>query len=162
MNDDKQLKKYAKYNYWANSQIITWLESASQKELNTEVESSFKTIQSTICHIWSAEYGWLKAMKKEPWEKPFDGDNYIGGKDSLFHDFLLVSKQLENYVTSLSTKELHTNRLLGEANTPTALGDILLHIFNHSTFHRGQVITMGRQIGLKNPPRTDYIYFIRQ
>lgn len=160
--DDVQLKNYAQYNRWANEQFVEWLDNASEEQLNREVESSFKTILSTVTHLWGAEYGWLKAMKKEPWGKPYEGEVFNGSTDSLFIGFLQTSKNIEEYVSSLTTKEMNTTRGLGEDKTPTPLEDIILHVFNHATFHRGQIITIGRQVGLENPPRTDYIYYIRQ
>ncbi|MFN2424735.1 MAG: DinB family protein [Cryomorphaceae bacterium] len=33
---------------------------------------------------------------------------------------------------------------------------------NHSTYHRGQLVTMGRQAGLSTPPQTDYIFYVRK
>ena len=40
------------------------------------------------------------------------------------------------------------------------LADILQHIVNHSTYHRGQLTTMIRQVGV-TPPRTDFLVFAR-
>ena len=40
--------------------------------------------------------------------------------------------------------------------------DVLHHVLNHSTYHRGQLITMGRQLGIQNPPSTDYIFWARE
>lgn len=40
--------------------------------------------------------------------------------------------------------------------------EIMPRVFNHATYYRGQLITMGRQVGLQNPPRADYIYHIAE
>jgi uncharacterized damage-inducible protein DinB len=42
----------------------------------------------------------------------------------------------------------------------TPLWQVVLHLVNHSTLHRGQVVTMMRQSGVK-PPATDLIFFYR-
>ena len=39
------------------------------------------------------------------------------------------------------------------------LGDALLHLANHGTYHRGQVATLLRTLGHKAAP-TDYLFFI--
>ncbi|MCW3088046.1 MAG: hypothetical protein JWQ78_1432, partial [Sediminibacterium sp.] len=39
--------------------------------------------------------------------------------------------------------------------------EILLHLFNHGTYHRGQLVTLLRQVGVEEIPRTDYIEFSR-
>jgi len=33
---------------------------------------------------------------------------------------------------------------------------------NHGTFHRGQLVTMGRSLGLTDPPKTDFIHYLRE
>jgi uncharacterized damage-inducible protein DinB len=39
---------------------------------------------------------------------------------------------------------------------------VLHHIFNHSTYHRGQLVTMLRQLGSKDIPATDFIAFVKK
>ena len=36
------------------------------------------------------------------------------------------------------------------------------HLVNHGTYHRGQVVTMLRQLGVQGPPSTDLIAFYRE
>ena len=38
---------------------------------------------------------------------------------------------------------------------------IVLHVVNHATLHRGQVVAMLRQLGM-TPPGTDLIYYYRE
>jgi uncharacterized damage-inducible protein DinB len=38
---------------------------------------------------------------------------------------------------------------------------MLLHVFNHSNFHRGQLVTILRQLGEEKIPQTDYIHYSR-
>jgi uncharacterized damage-inducible protein DinB len=52
--------------------------------------------------------------------------------------------------------------------TPTSGGEyvhsyrqMFRHVVNHSSYHRGQVVTMMRQAGVK-PPSTDLILFYRR
>jgi uncharacterized damage-inducible protein DinB len=39
---------------------------------------------------------------------------------------------------------------------------VLVHIFNHGTYHRGQLVTMLRQLGVEKIPQTDYIVWTRK
>ena len=40
--------------------------------------------------------------------------------------------------------------------------EIVLHVFNHGTYHRGQLVTMLRQAGVDEIPGTDFIIMIRE
>ena len=38
--------------------------------------------------------------------------------------------------------------------------DMIQHCLNQSTYHRGQIVTIARKIGLTDPPMTDYILYV--
>jgi len=42
------------------------------------------------------------------------------------------------------------------------LFQILLHIFNHGTYHRGQLVTILQQLNIQNIPQTDFIVWTRK
>lgn len=151
------LKSYATYNRWANEQLVDWIKQATEEQLNQEVESSFSSLKATVSHIFNAEFGWLTTLNSKSWQSIPDYEN----TDVFFKAFIENSKTFENKVLAIMNQEgFEELRYLGKDKKATSLADIILHVFNHSTFHRGQLITIGRQVGLKNPPRTDYIYFI--
>ena len=153
--ESKLLKNYASYNTWANEQLINWLKTADPTLLQKEIESSFNSLEKTAQHLWGAEYGWLSTLKNEPWAKTPE----VKDVQELFSAFLATSKQFEAYVHSLSNEEIASTRQVGDKSMQVS--DIILHVFNHASYHRGQLITMGRQAGLAQPPRTDYVYYLR-
>jgi uncharacterized damage-inducible protein DinB len=51
---------------------------------------------------------------------------------------------------------------LKSGNAISAQYEMLAHVFNHNTYHRGQLITMLRQVGVTDLPQTDLIFFYRQ
>lgn len=160
--NDSILKDYARYNLWANKQFITWLENASEEQLNQEIESSFSTIRSTLIHLWGAEHGWLTALQETPWGRPYAGEEFEGSNTELMQGFKSTTELFTDFVLQLSDAEFTEIRTRGEGKPEDTVEEIILHVFNHATFHRGQLVTLGRQVGLKQPPRTDYIYYIRE
>lgn len=153
------LKKYASYNKWANEQLANWLLEASEIKMNTEIESSFNTLIKTIKHIWNAEYGWLQALQGAPWGLPPKQENCEQATDFI-KGWIATSDEFETFILSLPDKEFYKEIETGKDRKPSSKESIILHVFNHSTYHRGQLITMGRQAGLDLPPRTDFIYYI--
>jgi uncharacterized damage-inducible protein DinB len=69
-----------------------------------------------------------------------------------------LSKVIANYLEGQLTSISYTNTK-NESFT-NSLQDILLHIFNHATYHRAQIATEMRKHGLE-PVNTDYITFAR-
>lgn len=155
------IKQLAAYNTWANEQLATWLQKADSAQWHQPIASSFNSLELTVRHLWNAEHGWLCTLKKEPWQQAVESAAVLD-QEAVLTGFLATTKSFENYVLALSDADFYTTRPLGQAQKNVALTGIIQHVYNHATYHRGQLITMGRQAGLAAPPRTDYIFFLMQ
>lgn len=153
------MQRYTAYNHWANQQLSDWLRSASEADLDREIESSFSSLKETVLHIWSAEYLWLQTVKNESADAS-PAKSFKGSKDDLLKGWLQASENFRNHVKSMSLTDLQAKRPKSRGDGYTAIADMIHHCMNHSTYHRGQLITMGRQAGLESPPRTDFIYYV--
>jgi uncharacterized damage-inducible protein DinB len=153
------MQRYTAYNLWANQQFAEWLSSASEEDLNLEIESSFSSLRETIFHIWNAEYLWLHTIKDESADNS-PAKNFEGSKEELLEGWLKASENFSNHVKTMTLKELQAKRPRSNGEAYTVIADMIQHCMNHSTYHRGQLITMGRQAGLQDPPRTDFIYYV--
>lgn len=156
-----QLQKMAAYNIWANQQFADWLTTADKTQWSQHIESSFNSLERTTRHLWNAEHGWLSALNKQSWKTAIENDQEISQKQMLT-DFIKTTLDFQEFVETMTEKSLHETLNIGKGRKAASPADIIQHVFNHSTYHRGQLITIGRQAGLINPPRTDYIYFLQQ
>lgn len=159
---DSHLIKLCNYNIWANDRICSWIKLAETK-VDEEVTSSFPTIRKTLYHLWDAQFIWLARLNGESfntWPSHlFKGnlDEAIEGlkKNSIaFADFIQQKKESE-YSQKIEFKSLD-----GTAYFNT-IEEITMHVMNHSTYHRGQLITMLRTIGFTTVESTDFIRFLR-
>ena len=153
------MRRYTAYNLWANQQLAEWLRTASEEDLDREIESSFSSLKETVLHIWSAEYLWLQIVKDESAENN-PAKHFNGSKDDLLKGWLQASENFNNHVQTMSLEDLQVKRPKSRGEGYTIIADMIHHCMNHSTYHRGQLITMGRQAGLDSPPRTDFIYYV--
>lgn len=159
----EQLIKYAEYNLWANKRISGVLTSLPDEVWQTEQKSSFKTLRDTVLHLYGAETIWLSRLNgissiKMPGLEPSSSNahaaaSWINASKDLVD---LISGKPENYFTS----KCAYNDMQG-IGYEMPVQDILQHVFNHSTFHRGQLVTMLRFAGINGLPSTDYITYIR-
>jgi uncharacterized damage-inducible protein DinB len=158
------LLRYTNYNTWANQRLLTLIrESLSEEQLDVEIISSFPSIRKTVYHIWDAETIWLNRLKKiqlSGWpSKEFAGSfeeaaNLLQDIDNEFSD--LVS----GFTNEQLNVELQYKSIAGQSYS-NRVCDMVMHCVNHSTYHRGQLITMLRQAEVTNIPTTDYIAFFR-
>ena len=43
-----------------------------------------------------------------------------------------------------------------------SVATLLSHIVNHGTYHRGQIISLRHQLGISDPPKTDYYWMFAE
>lgn len=153
------IQRYTAYNLWANQQLADWLQAASEEKLSQKIESSFSSLKDTVIHIWNAEYLWLFTVKNESADSS-PARNFSGSKEDLLNGWLKASEHFRDHVKSMSFEDLQAHSPKFRGDEHTVIADMIHHCMNHSTYHRGQLITMGRQAGLEDPPRTDFIFYV--
>jgi uncharacterized damage-inducible protein DinB len=159
------LLQYARYNLWANKEITDALRKLQPEQVNRELVSSFPSLRTTVYHTWSAEYIWLQRLLLV--EQPIwvQGE-FKGTFEQACTEWQLVSQQLVQFTerqygdAAFEHVCLYHDRQKIAYKTPVV--EILMHVFNHSTYHRGQLITMLRQVGEQVIPCTDFITFARK
>lgn len=151
------IEEYSAYDHWANGLLHDRLKDAPSEALDAMIVSSFPSIRSTLMHIRNAEATWLARMTGAMVKWPAEPGEELG-------TFLTHVQRMRDHVRSLSVNDLtevitYTD-LRGRAHAQTRWR-ILMHCFNHSTYHRGQVVTMMRQLELLPVPAMDLVVFQR-
>ena len=167
------LENYTRYNLWANSVIMDLLKNNSSL-LDKEVKSSFPSLRKTAHHILSAEEVWHRRLHREsPASLPEPGNDFA----TVVKQILARSQSFIDLVTSpqpsphgeganISTeKYLHTICSYKAVNGTAYSNphwEMIMHCMNHSTYHRGQIITLLRELGLTTLPSTDMMGYFRE
>jgi len=159
------LIRYSEYNLWANQRICNFIKSnLNEEQSNREIASSFSSVKTTLLHIWDAEVIWLTRLRGNSLTT-WPGKSFNGTMDDLSNGLLAHSGEFSNFISaqenSFFLRELHYSRVSGEKFT-SRISDVLLHIMNHNTYHRGQIITIFHQLGFTELFSTDYIAFSRE
>lgn len=142
-----------KYDKWANQRVLDRILVDNPKE---------DKIVSLFTHILKADDIWLKRINNEP----INTDNFAQSLNvTELQNFLNELNGLtDNYFSTLTEEKLSQvieyNNLQGK-KFGNKLSDILIHLFNHATYHRGQIAQLFRKEDLR-APITDYIVFKRE
>ena len=156
---NQRYSDYAHYNIWANDRLTNNLLEKNDALLSQELVGSFPTIRATIIHIWFAESGWLSRLRGNGWEAS-NVTNFSGNTKELFKLWRMTSKNFKNFVEKADLEKEIKFEHKGETfSIPTR--EIIQTVFNHGSFHRGQVVMMMRQLGYSNISQTDYIEWVR-
>ena len=159
----EHFRKMTRYASWANEHQMAACGELSPDELKRSVGASFGTIFGTLNHLLLADTLWLHRLKREPFTPPASMAEEVWATfealgqartafDKAFVEYLdlMPGEALEEDLTFASIA------LQREFTMPVNL--ILSHIFNHQSYHRGQISLMLRQAGHK-PPGIDLLWY---
>lgn len=160
----KLMRTYSHYNYWANMTLIDWLRTKPSEELQKNVPSSFSGIESTLKHLWQTQEFWFDVIKDNKSDESGDNDHNSDTSElSVLLDLLVEnSLAISNFVEQLDqdnlVKKVHIKSPWFESNESRF--EFIMHMVNHSTYHRGQITSIGRRLGFTDAPMTDYNFYL--
>lgn len=156
------LEEYSSYNVWANQKMIDVVLTLPEDTVQKTVTSSFSSLQLTLLHMWNTESIWWQRMKLvETIQTPGNTDSLI---QEIAAGLLAQSIQWQGWVekstpAALEHEFIYRNSKKQQFKQPVY--QMLLHLFNHATYHRGQLVTIFRQFDITTIPPTDFIVFSR-
>jgi uncharacterized damage-inducible protein DinB len=155
---------YSAYNLWANRILSDRAGQLSGEILHKDMNSSFGSIYGTFVHLMEVENIWWQRLRlqervQSPQQDPEEDFKELSSK------LLSLSLQWNTWVTEAG--DMHFTHVFGYQNSKKEffkqpVYEMLLHLFNHQTYHRGQIVTMMRQNGTTRIPGTDFISFSRK
>jgi len=159
MNKSQIIELYS-YDHWANEKLLSAVSQLEQEEFLEDLASSFKSIRDTLVHYLGAEELWLSRWMGEQGRTLLTPDDFPTFS-SLVHRGDDFNHHLQGFLVSLTEEDLMEE--ISYTNTKgidcsLVLWKQMLHVTNHSSYHRGQVVTMLRQLK-KTPPSLDMIYY---
>jgi uncharacterized damage-inducible protein DinB len=154
----------AEYNTWANIKISGLIEAAGEERATMLQKSSFPTIKQTLLHILDAQFIWDQRLHGNS-IADWPGKNFNGTASEAGDLLIKSSHNLEKYVQGLTEKDLKQiiayRNIKGEP-FKNPVWEILVHLINHGTYHRGQLVTMLRGSGFTAVTSTDMINYFRE
>ncbi len=157
------LKQYAAYNIWASQKILDVIRSLPEEKHIAEVPSSFNSLMKTVLHMWDAESVWWQRMKLQD-RLIIPSEIFKGNMKDAADGLLQQSKQWEEWIKNASDLAIdhvfqYQNSKREQFKQP--IYQMVMHVFNHSTYHRGQLVNMLRQLGVEKIPQTDFMLWGR-
>ena len=157
------IRRIYDYADWASERMLAAIAALTEEQQTRDIVSSFPNIRATLAHIVGAEWLWLQRLNGV---SPGAPPEWVasGSVAQLAERAAAIAAErralLERLDERALDQEFAYKNLKGEAFN-SRLRDVLLHISNHASYHRGQLATMMRQAGA-TPPATDFIVFCRE
>lgn len=159
MNVDDIRTLYA-YSQWATSRLLDAARALSASDVARDLAASHGSVRGTLVHILWGEWIWLQRWRGHSPKRVFAEDEFPN-VDAIATTWSEVERDRREFIATLSASRLLTRvayeNLQGQ-RWEYPLGQMMQHVANHSSYHRGQVVTLLRQLG-QSPPPTDFLMF---
>ncbi len=154
------LQQYAAYNIWATKLLVDIVNKLTEEAKTKEVASSFPSLFKTLQHMWLAEEVWWQRLKLVE-TIVLESETFTGSFDELATVHAKQSKQFLDWISGATENQLlHVFAYVRKKEQfKMPVYQMLHHVFNHATYHRGQLVTMLRQLGEDKIPSTDFSTF---
>ena len=157
------IKTLYDFNFWATNRLLTVLDGLTKEQYSNDMRSSHGGIQGTLGHILASHEMWLSRWKGNAMTTTIDNNG--GPPIAVAKQFwATMQRSLSEFLNTLTDEDLakhisYTNTRGESYSNP--LWQMMLQVVNHATYHRGQIVTMLRQQGVK-PVNTDIIFYFRR
>lgn len=150
------------YSSWANHRVLDACARLAQAQLTRNLGSSYPSVRDTLTHIMLVEWLWLERWHGRSPSGPPPGE--FPDLASVRARWQEIENELLKFVRALSAPDLE--RVVTYRNTKgnpfsSPMWQMLQHLVNHGTYHRGQITTLLRQLAA-TPVATDLIAFYRE
>jgi uncharacterized damage-inducible protein DinB len=161
--DLKDLQRLLDYHYWARDIILDAVAPLTAEQFTRQVESSFKSVRDTIAHIYAADLIWYTRWQGQSPSSLLSYDTFpdVASIRTVWVDLEGWVRAFVNEGGEAGVSRVFDYKLMSGAPGSTPFAEMLAHVVNHGSYHRGQLTTLLRQLGAPPPKSTDMITFLR-
>jgi uncharacterized damage-inducible protein DinB len=161
MIDKATLDRHLAYTTWATNHLLNAAAAIPPEQLLQDFRTADKNIVGTLAHVFAADRVWLDRVNGRR-RTAFieDRDRNL---DTLRKEWPVLHQSWREWLAGLQEQQIQEPIAYQDmAGNPyrSLPWEIILHVVNHGTHHRGQVSGMLRALG-HAPPQLDLIRFYR-
>jgi uncharacterized damage-inducible protein DinB len=161
--DRKDCQRLLDYHYWARDVTLDAVTALTPEQFTHHVESSFKSVRDTVAHIYAADLIWYLRWEGQSPTALVSYDTF-SDVASIRAAWVELERKVRAFVNGLGDADVlrvFDYTLLSGAPGSTPFAEMLAHVVNHGSYHRGQITTLLRQMDGPPPKSTDMITFLR-
>ena len=160
----QDIRNLINFHYWARNRVLDAVEQLTPEQFTKDVGGSFGSVRNTILHVLSTERIWLARWKLETPVAGLSPDNFPTAA-SIRNAWIEQEGNMRAFFETKDDQGIQTviaYKTLAGQDAASALWQMLQHVVNHASYHRGQVTTLLRQLGAVPPKGMDLITFYRE
>jgi len=160
----KDLKTLIDFHYWALYRSLDAAAQLTPEQFTRDLGSSFKSVRDTLAHLYSAEWAWYQRWQGTSPTAHLSFDQFPDVA-SLRQTWTAQEAKMRAFLDSLDDQAINRvieYRMLNGSPGSSVIWQMVQHIVNHGSYHRGQLTTMFRQLGASPAKSMDLIGYYRE
>ena len=157
------LKTLLDFHYWARDRVLDAVQALTPEQFTRDMGSSFRSIRDTLVHLYSGEWAWYQRWQGASPTAMLAADGFPD-VSTLRAAWAAHETRMRAHLEACGeeglTRVVEYRSLNGQPGA-SIFWHMLQHVVNHASYHRGQITTMIRQLGLPAPESMDLIRFYR-
>ena len=151
------------FHYWARDRVFAAVGTLDQEQYARPMGSSFTSIRDTLNHVYHAEWIWCERWNGvSPTSFPTEEMPDLSALRGRWSELEGKVRQYLGNAGESGINRVISYRLMSGKEGASPLWQMVAHVVNHATYHRGQVTTMLRQLGAAPAQSTDMITYFRE
>jgi uncharacterized damage-inducible protein DinB len=155
------LLNHLDYTAWASRRIVDAAARLSPEELNHDFKTADHTVLETLVHVFAADRVWLMRLQGQPQHFITDADRSMHVLQTEWPALMQRWKQFASGLTEEQAQARIAYKDFEGNPWERPLWQLVLHVVNHATHHRGQVAGFLRTMG-HTPPALDLTAYYRE
>ena len=157
--DVRDIQTLYSFNFWANSRVLTAIRALPEEKFTRDLGTSHKSVRGTLIHMLLGEWRWTQfwrgtsetevlAHTEVEWARELTDVSTIENR------WRVIENDQRLFLDNLTDEQLQ--KKLRDRRGEFPLAQMMMHLANHSSFHRGQLVGLIRQLG-HTPPSTGFL-----
>lgn len=150
------------YNQWANTRTLAAAAALSPEDLARQHGHSWGSVHGVLVHMMAAEWIWLRRLQGQS-PKSLLSPEEFPTVEAIRSRWSTISGNLFAYIREQSARSLGQNisfrSTAGRAYT-LAAWQVLVHVANHATHHRGELAAMFALMDVSHEEEDWVFYFL--
>jgi uncharacterized damage-inducible protein DinB len=158
MNADAFRQLY-EYHFSENHKIWdTCISILSSAQFTQQVDYSHGSIRNQIVHLINVDNGWFCELRRVEFPEEYPPAD-IDDRQAIRSHWDRVIENMRDYLSQLRDEMLFDKPILLEEDKDLIAWQVLLHVVNHGTDHRAQMLRILHDFGVKTESQ-DYIFYV--
>lgn len=159
----EDLRRLLDYHYWARDRLLEAAGRLSADDLTKDLGSSFRSVRDTLVHVYGAEWIWCSRWQGTSPPALPDASAFVDvpALRAAWQRLEATMRDVLERFGRDGVDRVVEYRDLRGTTWRQPYGELLQHVINHASYHRGQVTTMLRQLRAAPPESMDLIAFYR-